>query len=53
MKPAIEAKRGIVDKSYTAVFLKAFLRGPETEERLKLALNERRNTLNKPSPSLG
>ena len=53
MKPAIEAKRGIVDKSYTAVFLKAFLRGPETEERLKLALNERRYRFNNPPPSLG
>jgi len=53
MKPTIEAKGAIVDKSYTAVFLKALLRGPETEERLKVALKERRNTFNKPSPSPG
>ena len=44
MKPAIEAKGAIVDKSYTAVFLKALLNGPETEERLKVALEERRYT---------
>jgi hypothetical protein len=53
MEPAIEAKRAIVDKSYTGVFLKALLRGPETVERLKLALDERRNTFDKPLPSLG
>ena len=44
MKPAIEAKGAIIDKSYTAVFLKALLHGPETEERLKAALEKRRNT---------
>lgn len=44
MKPTIEAKGAIVDKSYTAVFLKALLHGPETEERLKAALEKRRNT---------
>ena len=42
MKPTIEAKGAIVDKSYTAVFLKALLRGPETQERLQVALQERR-----------
>jgi len=53
MKPTIEAKGAVVDKSYTAVFLKALLRGPETEERLKVALEERRNAFNKPAPLSG
>jgi len=53
MKPAIEAKGAIVDKSYAAVFLKALLRGPESEERLKVALEERRNAIDKPAISPG
>jgi len=52
MKPTIEAKGAIVDKSYTAVFLKALLRGPESEDRLKEALEKRRSIFSKPSPSL-
>ncbi|VAW82643.1 Fatty acid desaturase [hydrothermal vent metagenome] len=39
MEATIKAKGAIVEKSYTAVFLRALLRGPETEERLKAVLN--------------
>lgn len=53
MKPAIEAKRAIVDSGYAVVFIKAFLHGPETEERLKAALDGRRNTFDKASPLTG
>ena len=52
MKPTIEAKGAIVDKSYTAVFLKALMGGPETEDRLKVALEKRRNIMSKPAPLL-
>ena len=42
MRPTIEARGAVVDKSYTGVFLKALVRGPETEERLLARLAERR-----------
>jgi fatty acid desaturase len=42
MEPAIKAKGAIVDKSYTGVFLKALIGGPETEQRLAASLDERR-----------
>ncbi len=45
MKPAIEAQAGIVEKSYTAVFLRALLRGPESEETLQRALAQRRQAV--------
>ena len=41
MKPAIEAEGAIVEKSYTGVFLRALLRGPESEERLARVLEKR------------
>ncbi len=41
MEPTIKAKGAIVEKSYTAVFIRALLRGPETEERLKAVLKDR------------
>ncbi len=44
MEPAIQAKGAIVDKSYTGVFLKAMVGGPETEQRLAESLAERRRT---------
>lgn len=53
MEPTIKAKGAIVDKSYTAVFIKALIRGPETEERLEAALRERRSAAGKPVPSPG
>jgi hypothetical protein len=53
MEPTIAAKGAIVDKSYTAVFLKALLRGPETQERLQVALQERSSALHKSAPSMG
>ncbi len=53
MRPTIEARGGIVDKSYTSVFLKALLRGPETEERLLAALEKRRNLEARPEPAAG
>jgi fatty acid desaturase len=42
MQPAIEAKSAIVDKSYTGVFFRALIDGPETETRLAAALRKRR-----------
>ena len=53
MEPAIKAKGAIVDKSYTGVFLKALVGGPETEERLAAALKERRDRLGQPAPAPG
>jgi len=53
MEPAIEAKGAIVDRSYLAVFLKALVRGPETEERLKVALEKRKNALAESALSSG
>jgi fatty acid desaturase len=50
MKPGLEARGAIVDKSYLAVFLKALVRGPETEERLITALKKRRATTGNPAP---
>ncbi len=47
MEPAIEAKGAIVDRSYLAVFFRALVRGPETEERLKDALEKRRQAPDK------
>jgi fatty acid desaturase len=46
MEPAIEAKGAIVDKSYTSVFLRALIDGPETESRLAASLRKRRRTVN-------
>jgi fatty acid desaturase len=42
LKPEIEASGAIVDKSYIAVFLKALMRGPETEARVKEAFERRK-----------
>ena len=42
MEPAIEAKGAIVDKSYTGVFVRAMIGGPETKQRLADSLEERR-----------
>jgi fatty acid desaturase len=53
MEPTIEAKGAIVDKSYMSVFFKALLHGPETEGRTKAAIEKRRCTFSKASPSLG
>ncbi|HHH44304.1 MAG TPA: fatty acid desaturase [Gammaproteobacteria bacterium] len=47
MEPAIRAKGAIVDRSYLAVFFRALVRGPETEERLKDALEKRQQALDK------
>lgn len=41
LKPEIAAQGAVVDKSYTAVFLKALRDGPETEERLQASLQAR------------
>jgi fatty acid desaturase len=41
MKPAIAAEGAIVEKSYTGVFLRALLRGPESEQRLERVLAKR------------
>ena len=53
MEPAIEARGAIVDKSYTGVFLKALVGGPETEERLAASLRTRRDRLAQPLPTTG
>lgn len=45
LKPAIATEGAIVDKSYTGVFLRALLRGPESEERLELMLAKRQSAL--------
>ena len=42
MKPGLEARGAIIDKSYLGVFLRALVRGPETEERLQKILEKRR-----------
>jgi len=42
MKPAIDAEGAIVDKSYIGVFLRALVRGPESEQRLERMLSKRR-----------
>ena len=42
MKPAIAAEGAIVEKSYTGVFLRALVRGPESEQRLERVLEKRR-----------
>ena len=42
MKPAIAAEGAIVEKSYSGVFLRALVRGPESEQRLEHLLAERR-----------
>ena len=42
MRPTIEARGAVVDRSYTGVFLRALVRGPETEERLLARLAQRR-----------
>lgn len=42
MEPAIEAEGATVEKSYSGVFLRALLRGPESEERLQAHLVQRR-----------
>lgn len=44
MRPAIEARGAVVDRSYTGVFLKALRRGPETEARNRAFLAERPRT---------
>lgn len=41
IEPGLDERGAIVDKSYLAVFLKALVRGPETEERLTTALEKR------------
>ncbi len=41
MKPAIAAEGAIVEKSYTGVFLRALVRGPESEQRLQGILRKR------------
>ncbi len=43
IEPDIAAAGAIVDKSYSMVFAKALLRGPETRERLERALQQRRD----------
>ena len=40
MKPAIAVEGAIVEKSYTGVFLRALVRGPESEQRLERVLAE-------------
>jgi len=45
MEPAIEARGAIVDRSYTGVFLKALVGGPETREGLAEALEKRRRRM--------
>jgi hypothetical protein len=50
MKPGLEERGAIIDKSYLAVFFKALVRGPETEDRLKTALEKRRATTGSPVP---
>lgn len=52
LKPELEARGAVVDKSYTAVFLKALLRGPETEARVKQASEKRKKAALKPAPAL-
>ncbi|MCZ6871581.1 MAG: fatty acid desaturase [Gammaproteobacteria bacterium] len=52
LKTEIEASGAVVDKSYTAVFLKALLRGPETEARVKQASEKRKKAALKPAPTL-
>lgn len=42
MEPVIEAKGAIVENSYSGVFLRALLRGPESEERLQAHLAQAR-----------
>jgi len=51
MEPAIEARGAIVDNSYTGVFLKALVGGPETEERLASALEKRGRKPQAPTPT--
>jgi fatty acid desaturase len=41
MKPAIAAEGAIVEKSYTGVFLRALVRGPESDQRLERMLEKR------------
>jgi fatty acid desaturase len=48
MEPAIAAEGAIVEKSYTGVFLRALLRGPETEQRLQRFLEERQSGFPQP-----
>jgi fatty acid desaturase len=50
MKPGLEERGAIIDKSYLAVFFKALVRGPETEDRLKTALEKRTATAGSPVP---
>ena len=50
MKPGLEERGAIIDKSYLAVFFKALVRGPESEDRLKTALEKRRATTGSPVP---
>ena len=42
LKKDIEDRGGIIDTSYTAVFLDALRHGPETDERLAARLEARR-----------
>jgi fatty acid desaturase len=49
MEPTIKARGAIVDKSYTGVFLKALVGGPETEDRLAAALWKRGRTTEAPA----
>jgi fatty acid desaturase len=44
LKGGIEDRGGIVDKSYTAVFIDALRHGPETTQRLAARLEARRST---------
>lgn len=41
IEPGLVERGAIIDKSYLAIFFKALVRGPETEERLATALEKR------------
>ncbi len=52
MAPGLAARGAVVDKSYLGVFLKALVRGPESEERLAKILEKRRAAIGGPVQSV-